>query len=360
MSEIATLLHISDLHFDGNLTEQGRRHWRRNFGVKSHAFGKIDALSAKSAAIEAVGLGQDLLLATGDISTDGASESFKVAKEFLEAKEIHKGTPKRLVTVGLGMDRDQRIMVPGNHDRYSKQSPLPYQNPSSALETAFESPDTYPYAVAYRRPGTDDDPAHPALLFFVFDSTAPEGLTTTIAPWVRIARGRIENAECRWFTTQAQTIKKSGRVDSLDGRSLSIDYENTVRIAVLHHHPIMKTPRERFDKWTEMENSAAFVDACFEAEIDIVLFGHEHQDYWAHEQRAMTSTTGKTHGIYFICCPSTAEFSETNNGFFYIDFNIEHFVVRACTWNGKSFIEAEPRQHLYDRRIATASRAGNN
>ncbi|MGH9871196.1 MAG: metallophosphoesterase family protein [Pyrinomonadaceae bacterium] len=359
MSEIATLLHVSDFHFDGNLTEQGRRHWRRNFGVKSHGFGKIDALSAKFAALEAVGLGPDLLLATGDISTDGAGESFEVAREFIESKEIQRGTPDRLVTVGLGMNRDRRIIVPGNHDRYAKESRVPYQNPTSALEAAFQSRNNYPYAVAFRRSGVENDSANPALLFFVFDSTAPERLTTTVAPWVRIARGRIENAECRWLASQIETITKSGRLDSLDGGSVAIDYENAVRIAVLHHHPIMKYPRKVFDRWTQMENAPAFVNACFDAGMDLVLFGHEHQDYWTHEQRLARTTPGKPHGIYFICCPSTAEFSETNNGFFYIDFNTDHFVVRACTWNGKSFIEALPRRHLYDRRIAIASRARN-
>jgi len=237
MSNIATLLHISDLHFDDELTERGRRHWKRNLGVKSHSFGKVDALSAKLFALLGIGIVPNILLVTGDVTTDGSPGSLEVAREFLEESEIFRGNPGRLVTLGLNAKKRERIVVPGNHDRYV-DSRLPYQSQNDGLEKVFAMPSRYPHVFCFRPPGRPSDATEPALLFFVFDSSAPLSRTQDKAPWVRIARGRIEDAECRWLVAQASTIRDSGSAPDLTGEKVPVDYDNAIRIAVLHHHPI--------------------------------------------------------------------------------------------------------------------------
>src|SRR5215212_9675883 len=150
MTTIATLLHISDLHFTQNLTEKGRQHWAKMCGVKSHAFGRVDALSKKIDELRSIGWGPDLILATGDVSTDGSEEALATALEFVESEKVYRGSPQRLVTKGLGATIKNRIIIPGNHDRYTGW--LPLQRATTRFEKAFSAPDKYPYVVAYRRP----------------------------------------------------------------------------------------------------------------------------------------------------------------------------------------------------------------
>jgi 3',5'-cyclic AMP phosphodiesterase CpdA len=83
MESLATVLHVSDLHFVRNLYEPGthsvvpipkRFHrWRLADvvgGSKSHAFGKVEALACKVKEIRFT-RDVDLLVATGDLALTG-------------------------------------------------------------------------------------------------------------------------------------------------------------------------------------------------------------------------------------------------------------------------------------------------
>lgn len=356
MSIVATLLQISDLHFAPELTEEGRKLWGNMF-VNSHSFGKLDALSAKIASLEGRGLKADVLLATGDLSTDGSEKSLKTALEFINEENIYRGNPGRLVTVGLGVKSHQRIVIPGNHDRYNN-SWLPYQQASDYLEKVFGLPDKYPYVLGYQEKNKSDE-NKPTLIFFVFDSTATESVKKSFAPWVRIARGRIEDAECRILASQPALIKSNGIIQGIDGKTLNIDYDKAIKIAVIHHHPIEKkrmseTDRESglFDSWKFMENNQSFVDACFEARVDLVLFGHQHKVY--SESRVKEIQIGNfkgRHRVNFICCPSATEFSEKENGFYFLDIYEDKCVVHPFIWNGTSFVDDEQKTFEFMREL---------
>jgi len=355
MTRIATLLHISDLHFTQNLTEKGRQHWMKMCGVKSHAFGRIDALSKKVDELRSIGKRPDIVLATGDISTDGSEESLSTALEFIESEEIYRSTPKRLVTKGLGVSTSQRIVIPGNHDRYAG-SWLPFQKPSVFLEKVFRTPDKYPYVVGYRRAEYASDPNEPALLFFVFDSTASElaSFSKVYTPWYRIARGRIEDAECRWLIEQSHGITQKGQVSGLDGNSIPVNYGNTIRIAVLHHHPVDVPGTKPNDELTLMENNKSFVNACYEAGIDLILFGHQHV---AYRNLISSEHQRQAHPIFFFCCPSTSEFSEKESGFYLIHFDTSGFTLSPYIWTGRSFYEDDPTAYSYQRSITVTKTA---
>jgi 3',5'-cyclic AMP phosphodiesterase CpdA len=60
----------------------------------------------------------DLLLATGDLVTDGSSEAFGWCLDYLQNDEVRGGDASRAATRGLGFDPDRRILLPGNHDRF--------------------------------------------------------------------------------------------------------------------------------------------------------------------------------------------------------------------------------------------------
>src|SRR5205807_93469 len=113
MSRISTLLHISDLHLVGNITEEGGSLGLK--GPKTHSYAKIEALSASIFEIEEVQNREiDLVIITGDVTTDGSQDSFRTAIEFIEQEDIYRYTPQRRILRGLGAGRSRRIIVPGN------------------------------------------------------------------------------------------------------------------------------------------------------------------------------------------------------------------------------------------------------
>jgi len=110
-----------------------------------------------------------------------------------------------------------------------------------------------------------------------------------------------------------------------------------------------------------MENGEKFVDACFEAGVDLVMFGHQHERHVEFRKPLSEITeafSGRGHGIHFLCCPSTLEFSETDNGFWFLDFQTDHFLLRSYSWNGSSFVTEAPSRFVYDRIIGIRSASG--
>ena len=131
MPLIANVLHISDTHFSPSLLETGRRLKKLKIlpGPKTHAFGKVDALSIKVRQLAREKGKVDLFLITGDVTTDGGPKSMTTALRFLEEdKGVYLGRPPSLKTLGLGAKPLNRIVVPGNHDRYAEPTSGPRGN----------------------------------------------------------------------------------------------------------------------------------------------------------------------------------------------------------------------------------------
>jgi hypothetical protein len=150
-------------------------------------------------------------------------------------------------------------------------------------------------------------------------------------------------------------LRREKSVLDLEGEALAIDYENTIRVALLHHHPVIKQKNSIFqffnkNSWSILENADRFVDACFKAEVDLVLFGHEHENYNEPHQREIVETNRtRVHTIRFVCCPSTTEYSEKNNGYYTINFNANEYHMTLNEWNGKAFIKSRDYNQPYNR-----------
>ncbi|MEK6320820.1 MAG: metallophosphoesterase [Acidobacteriota bacterium] len=350
MSHIATLLHISDLHLVQDLTEEGRPLWIK--GPNTHSYAKLEAFSATVSEIKEIHKRQiDLVIVTGDVTTDGSAEALKAALEFIEAEDIYRYIPQRRVLGGLNAKTANRIVVPGNHDRYGGQyKPVPQQSGSILLEEVFGSSQRYPFAVAYRRSGTECEAGtldaktdSPAVIFFVIDSTLVQPGRRDF--YNKVARGRIELGECSRIRELAAQIRATGETLDLNGNTVRVNYEASVRVALLHHHPVL--PREldeagvsRFAKAvrkfkagvTRMENSEPFIDACFDAGMNLVLFGHQHREYEVVLGRT-DARFNLPHSIRFYCCPSTSEYSEQKNGFNLIDVYTDTVEVEYYRWS---------------------------
>jgi predicted phosphodiesterase len=329
MAIIARALHLSDLHLVEDITERGKRLFRKQFLTKTHAFEKIVGLHSKLRKLEKY----DLVIITGDITTDGAYTSLQTARKFIEENEI-RDSINRIITRGLGAAADKRLILPGNHDRFRGKW-IQKQRPNRQLEEIFDISQTYPYVVGYRcGPGC-------ALIFFVFDSTPP----AFIKGWSwsrRIARGHLSFAECDRILDGAKNICSLKRVRDLSGEEIEIDPVNTIRIVLLHHHPMVDDETYP-NKLTLMENSGYFVDCCRRAGINLVLFGHEHKKYNLKIEPATGYLTpfGPPNDLNLLCCPSTLGFDEAEAGFYWIEFNRDGgsttIGVTLHEWNGKDF-----------------------
>jgi hypothetical protein len=347
MGDIATMLHISDLHFVKKLTEEGRAWYAKALDlvkVKPHSFTKIDALAAQIKDIERRSGKFDIVLGTGDLTTNGSEGAFKTVLNYLESEEISRGNPSRPITEGLAAGKPNRLLLPGNHDRYTRDW-VPMQSRSNTFETVLKVKplEGYPYVRGYRRPDVSQMQDEPALLFFIFDSTPPatvgywpgdEGARTTFWPTERIARGRLEAVECRKLLKLANKIIETREVEGFDGQTIPVDFHKCIRIAVLHHHPLDVRGT------TLMENNEMFIGYCFKAGIDLVLFGHDHKKFYLPrytEEPAEVISVGNPHWIHFFCCPSTSEYS-AKNGFYIFDFNHDHFTFQLFEWEKGSFV----------------------
>jgi 3',5'-cyclic AMP phosphodiesterase CpdA len=314
---LLTMLHVSDLHFVGDLTERGRRLWVKRF-VKSHAFAKIDALAQNVSDFRRKGRQIDVTIVTGDISTDGSNDSLRTALNFIEESEIRRDG--RLITTGLAAVAETRLVIPGNHDRYSL---LPFQAGSKNLEEVFQTPRNYPYAVGFPTKGSVTEAS---VVFFAFDSTLPDWVGTPIIS--RIAQGVLFEAECAWLVDKANEIARTSVVKSHRGAQLKCN-ERTPRVVVLHHHPIQV--RAKDSTLTRLRNGERFVDACARAKVNLVLFGHEHVEYYE-------SKTQRGHTVHYMCCPSTSEYSSDPSGFYVVDLYEHGYRISRYHWLKKTGI----------------------
>jgi predicted phosphodiesterase len=208
-------------------------------------------------------------------------------------------------------------------------------------------PYKYPYSLGYRRSEHISDTEAPSLIFFVFDSTASviarQQNPLQRTPIYGAARGRIEHAECEWLVDEADRIAEKSQIAGLDGSEMSIQYDKAVRIALIHHYPVRANERLHLrDQTTLMEQSELFVEACLDARVDLVLFGHQHQTY--RDERVKNG-----HRTYFFCCPSTAEYSAEDAGFYSFSFHEDYFQEALYCWRKPFFRLTENRTYGYSR-----------
>jgi Calcineurin-like phosphoesterase len=172
MTTIAKIAQLSDFHFTANLGNQGRAYYKRPFlfaKAKGHDISKVARLYQKIEKLERASGKFDLMLATGDLSTDGSRKAIMNALDFLRQSELRDGS-SRVATRGLNAGATRRILLPGNHDRFTRAW-VGFQKPGTFFERTLGIPTEYPHAVGYRRQGVPNVPDEPAVLFFVFDST---------------------------------------------------------------------------------------------------------------------------------------------------------------------------------------------
>ena len=357
------LLHISDLHMVEDLTNPARGR-SPTLGQKKHNFETAKLLGA---AIDALQPKFDLLVATGDLTTDGTRGSLGTMLDYVQGGSITGDNKNRIALVGLGAGTDKRLLLPGNHDRFEGRT-VPGQKLSYLFEDVLGTPRPYPYLRAFRPPTWDKTEL--TLLFFVFNSNLPVGQERPFLDGFidALSQGRIGEPEVREAVRLARDAKAQGRAPAFNGEFIEFDPENSVSIALLHHHPVAKhgavesgSPvkdflagklgyRRRMDEAMKLVGADFFLDGCLEAGIRLVLFGHNHYRY----QRLVQCNT-PSKALRAFCCPTTLELSEKHgNGFYVFDFPDKdtfavHFYVSPMVKGSPlAFSHSESREFRLD------------
>jgi 3',5'-cyclic AMP phosphodiesterase CpdA len=326
------ILHLSDLHFVKTLTEEGRQFGNGRYLTKSHSYQYythlIDSLESTLGHLDPA----DVLVATGDISTDGSSDARATARRVFDEKGAFttEGKVHRIQTYGVGSFAQRHIVVPGNHDRYRSWRPI--QTRSSRLEEVFKSPAAYPYVR-----GVQAAPSLPDILFFIFDSTQNPDLLSGLGRarlYKRTACGLLTAGDCQWLTRTCADIASGSPVPALgDGPPLHIDPAHCVRIALVHHHPLTKDQNDPDSALKACENGVSFALRCQEAGIHLVLFGHRHKFF----ERRVSGTAARTPfgaggPLHLICCPTTLEYKCSNPGYLIYRITPTHIELERYEW----------------------------
>jgi predicted phosphodiesterase len=294
------ILQISDLHFGDDIYDKGGQRVKSGF-MKTHDFRAAIELGE---AVQRMDRRYDVLVATGDLTTHGDRQELLNAQEFITAAIIPGRNTSRLAAHALKASEAHRILLPGNHDHFG---PFPLAKGQNVRKTEFENLSElrkkYPYVVGYRA-----DPKAVTVLFFVFDSTLVEDSDNF---GERLAMGNVSEAEITESLRLSQEIVKNPKphVDDLRGHSFEFDPKNSVRIGLLHHHPILRqelscdfeleevrsqkgksAPQRIWELFLRhykkeeehamrLENGPEFVEGCWQCGIQIVLFGHRHETW---------------------------------------------------------------------------------
>lgn len=327
-----------------DITEVGRRK-TKPFLVPTHDFNTARLFAN---AVDDLKPPYDLVLATGDLTADGEPDSFDAALQFFQGGSICVRNPNRTAIHGLHAGQGDRLLLPGNHDRFGNNLG---QKANALFEEVFTRPTrprtSYPYVIGYRpRMTADDDDSNPlTLLFFVFDSNLCEAPASLDVPGrIRsIARGEVTDQDLRDAFHLAQDASGKSVVQDLYGRDLKFDPGKTIRIAALHHHPVTSEEMKKERDWTHpvrtfrsfwkeidqtlmaMEGQDEFLAGCLYAGIQLVLFGHEHDAYYRVAAKKGFPVVKTPFGempavLHCFCCPSTLECEASANGFYIFDF----------------------------------------
>lgn len=379
------LLHVSDLHLVAELDEAGRK-LVKPVGTPTHSF---EAARYVASAVASMQPRFDALVATGDLTTDGARGSFETVLQYVQSGSITGANPMRIAAYGLNASRSQRILLPGNHDRYAAQD-IPGQRLDFTCEEVLQIPRLYPYVLGYRPHDRGDDAF--ALLFLVFDSNLQagrDGSRFDASAWLRaLAKGEVRDVELTEARRLMRATLEAREVERIGGGTLKFNPSKTLRIALLHHHPVTKfvlpkpapaaptfwqgikamvvDPVEAYtaEKTAEsmaMENSDAFLECCSDCGVQLILFGHQHYPYQRLVTRVPAAGAASpvigplgppSEHMRAFCCPTTLQHDAPANGFYVFDFLSENQF--EWTMHGSHRVNGQltgPMKQLQQRRF---------
>jgi len=241
-----TIYHLSDLHLGTELIQTSKSiingfsaHNERIWvAIRDHILGRID--NNKN---------EYIVVITGDLSQIGSIESFKLAQTLILKNDNSEISKK----YGLQLDEKKLLIVPGNHDSYDKS--YFFKNNLRTFNNIFfptsDSEDIYPILKKIQVDGS-------SYIFMGIDSTYKKSAASLRK---KFGKGIVTNSQ----------------LDQLTGRLKEIG-NNNFKIVCLHHCPIIVDCKR--DRSLMLEKSQSLLSWICKNEINVVLCGHLHDDFY--------------------------------------------------------------------------------
>ncbi len=219
------IVHLSDIHFSERDFWKGQIETKHGPHRNGHDPAILIALDKKLKSLTF-----DKIVISGDLTRIGHVDSFGYLKNWLFGNiKAPNGNE-----IGLNLNEDNCIVVPGNHDCFN----------GNAVQSSLENYEKFFPKISGKRivktqvNGID-------INFHLYDSTYTKGL---------FAKGYIEP------------------IDFLRGKS----EDETLDIVVVHHH-IIQPPKHKRQKSLELINVDEFLGFLLAENVNAVLFGHTHK-----------------------------------------------------------------------------------
>jgi 3',5'-cyclic AMP phosphodiesterase CpdA len=258
----------------------------------------------------------DRVIVSGDISTAATNiERFAFAFGYLTSRvpACRRSLYASQSGVGLRIDKDILLCVPGNHDKMHETTLERYDSSFSQVPAAC------PYVHLIHRYSRD-------IVFLGLDSNDySEGM---------IAAGAIDNSRLAWLTSRFQDMETIGLQDG-EGRVSVEQCRKAIRCLLLHHHPVDLSPWKgwhSFDHFSILDGADKLLE-LIKGRVDIVFHGHEHYPiYFPHSDT----------GTIIISAGSASEWNKKcryNSLFTVTLFTDNTAEIQEYVWNGTDFEE---------------------
>jgi len=286
MEQLATFVHVSDLHF-GHADSQTHdakvsEYWKYApflDGLLGHEY---EACYSLDSFFREMKEKEDAeLIITGDFTSWGSDEQFQHSSEFVESK-TNFGDPEQF-PIGLNAVDFQRRSVPGNHDHFPGHTPfgpLMVGNPSPTL-----------WDILKRCPFSD--------------------ATDTIWNDVRIRFVAVNtDADVRPFSKDRVLAQGHfvSQLEQLDRQLAGADKEKEIRVLILHHCKTFEHESRlpRHLKMLEViePSRKKLSEFIVKNNISVVLSGHVHKP---HVSRSTVSNGREEVSILEARCGTTTQ-----------------------------------------------------
>ncbi|MBI2469653.1 MAG: metallophosphoesterase [Planctomycetes bacterium] len=239
---MARIFHLSDLHIDKVALPDQHRFFR---GLEGHNIEVWRAFRTHFLSRLKETNDDYFIIVTGDLTATGHPDCFELCTELL----FNKPTSTLSKEIGLRLPNEKFLIIPGNHDSYGGKVAL--ENTLTAFNGHFHPSAEYPITISLKVGGLE-------IAVIGFDSTYTNNGYTLPK---KLGRGII--------------YKNQFHIAEGFLRERKCDFS----IACLHHNPIFP-PNVSRDWNLILEHSNDFMAWLTKTNVDLVLFGHIHDDFY--------------------------------------------------------------------------------
>lgn len=335
VAPIFSILHLSDLHLGRNFQDAGGPHREplaAALNVKAYQMQAHDEFLMLLLPLEVSRIANlnrkrfkdahreaeaprffDRVVVSGDISTDATDEErFRFAHSFLTSKLQTTGLYGPQAQIGLNIQNDLLLCIPGNHDKMREVS-------LSRFNASFgHTPQECNY-VQFVKKGKR------SIIFIGMDSNAyVEG---------NIALGEMDEARLSWLADVLLRMQTEGILAG--DQPLTVDEcTGAIKCLLLHHHVCDLSFKKRWFNPTRSFTKLVGSDRLLKIlkdRVQVILHGHEHYP---------THFTEKESGAVVVSAGTTSQWHKHagHNSFYnLLFFNDGTLQIEEYVWNGSGF-----------------------